>query len=96
MEDAARLHVIGVLSPTVQAERLFAFAAPFNWTDIIWILRKLQPENTLIPDPPVNEGRVLGNIASIDRAEKLLQDVFGRTGWTSLEDSLAAGIWSFS
>ncbi|KAH8799742.1 hypothetical protein F5884DRAFT_847965 [Xylogone sp. PMI_703] len=92
VEDTARLHVIGLLSPDVKSERIFAFAKPHNWTDIINILRKLRPENKLIPDPPPNEGRDLTEVLPSQRAEQLLRDFFQRPGWTSLEDSLAAGI----
>ncbi|KAJ9232871.1 hypothetical protein C8Q69DRAFT_489074 [Paecilomyces variotii] len=91
VEDTARLHVIALLDPDVKSERLFAFAAPQNWTDVIGILRKLRPQRKL-PDPPENEGRDLSDIRPSKRAEQLIRDFFGRPGWTSLEDSLAAGI----
>lgn len=88
----ARLHVIGLLHPRVQSERLFGFAEPFNWHDIVNTLRKIQPHNKLIPDPPENEGRALSHIVPAARAEQLIQEFFHRRGWTSLEDSLREGI----
>ncbi|KAI2709124.1 hypothetical protein CBS147332_6183 [Penicillium roqueforti] len=57
--DIARLHVAALLDPNTVSRRLFGFAAPINLTDIISVVRKLQPNNTLIPEPPVNEGRDL-------------------------------------
>ncbi|KAL1846458.1 hypothetical protein Plec18170_009184 [Paecilomyces lecythidis] len=91
VEDTARLHVIALLDPAVKSERLFAFAAPLNWTDVIGILRKLRPYRQF-PNPPENEGRDLTDIKPSKRAEQLIRDFFGRPGWTSLEESLAKGI----
>ncbi|KAL1885951.1 hypothetical protein Plec18167_001452 [Paecilomyces lecythidis] len=91
VEDTARLHVIALLDPAVKSERLFAFAAPMNWTDVIGILRKLRPYRQF-PNPPENEGRDLTDIKPSKRAEQLIRDFFGRPGWTSLEESLAKGI----
>ncbi|KAL5336900.1 putative aldehyde reductase [Aspergillus crustosus] len=92
VEDTARLHVIALLHPTVKNERIFAFAAPFNWIDIIQILRKLRPKNKLIPEPPEIEGRDLGEIVRAPRAEGLLREFFGQNGWRGLEESIAEGI----
>lgn len=92
VEDCARLHVIALLHPEVKSERIFALASPFNWTDVVNILRKLRPDNLLLPDPPVNEGRDRSEIILASRAEQLLKDFFGQVGWVSLEQSLADGI----
>ncbi|KAL4885400.1 hypothetical protein BJY04DRAFT_205231 [Aspergillus karnatakaensis] len=51
VEDAARLHVIALLHPTVKDERIFAFASP-----------KLRHENNRIPNPPENEGHDLSDV----------------------------------
>ncbi|KIW24729.1 uncharacterized protein PV07_10424 [Cladophialophora immunda] len=92
VRDDARVHVAALLDPTVQNERLFAFAGPYNWTDVINILTKLRPNNTKIPKAPSEEGRDLTDIKGSKRAEDLIKSFFGVSGWTSLEDSLAAGI----
>jgi nucleoside-diphosphate-sugar epimerase len=92
VRDTARLHVLALLDPQVQSCRLFAFAHALNWTDIIGILRKLQPDNDKIPDAPENEGRNLSYIKPRKRAEELLQSFFGRPGWTPVEETLAASI----
>jgi hypothetical protein len=90
--DTARLHVIALLDPAVKSERIFAFGAEYNWTDILGILRKLRPNNTNIPPPPENEGRDLTEIIPQKRAEQLLLAFSGQSGWTGLEESIAAGI----
>jgi hypothetical protein len=92
VHDDARVHVAALLDPTVQNERLFAFAQAFNWTDIIGILTKLRPDNQRIPQPQPNEGRDLSDVKGRKRAEDLIKSFFGVSGWTSLEDSIAAGI----
>ncbi|KAH8693804.1 hypothetical protein BGW36DRAFT_383771 [Talaromyces proteolyticus] len=92
VEDTARLHVIALLDPTVESERIFAFAEKFNWNDIVRILKELRPDNRSIPDPPGNEGRDLSEIVLAPKAEKMIQTFFGRRGWVGLKESLAAGI----
>ncbi|KIW73874.1 hypothetical protein PV04_01957 [Phialophora macrospora] len=92
VHDDARVHVAALLDPTVQNERLFAFAQAFNWTDIIGILTKLRPGNQQIPKPPPNEGRDLSDVKGRKRAEDLIKSFFGVSGWTGLEESIAAGI----
>ncbi|KAE8413124.1 NAD dependent epimerase/dehydratase [Aspergillus pseudocaelatus] len=92
VEDVARLHLIALLGEKVKAQRIFAFAASKNWADYIQVLRKLRPHNKLIPDGPANEGHDEAVILPAHKAEALLREFFGRDGWTSFEDSLAAGI----
>ncbi|KAJ9365721.1 cinnamoyl-CoA reductase [Paecilomyces variotii] len=92
VEDVAYLHIAALLHPDLKLERIFAMAAPFNWTDVVEIIRKLQPDNDKIPDPPADEGRCLHEFLEAGKAEKLLQEFCGRSGWTSLEDCLVVGL----
>ena len=92
MKDCARVHVAALLDPNVKSERLFAFAGPYNWTEVVGILRELRPENEHIPDAPEDEGRDLSDIRPCRRAEQLIKEFFGVSGWVSLRDSLEAGI----
>jgi hypothetical protein len=92
VEDDARLHAIALLDPDVQSERIFACAAPFTWTQIYQIFKELRPDNDKIPNPPENEGPTLLKVKPSSRAEQLLKTFYGQAGWTSLKDSLAAGI----
>ncbi|CAM1507574.1 Fc.00g072150.m01.CDS01 [Cosmosporella sp. VM-42] len=91
VRDCAKLHIIGLLDPSVHDERIYAFAGEFNWTDVVGILRKLRPENKSIPSAPENEGRDLSDVKLIPHAEELLKSFYGH-GWTSLEESLKEGI----
>ncbi|KAJ5463745.1 NAD-dependent epimerase/dehydratase [Penicillium sp. IBT 31633x] len=90
--DIARLHAAALLDPNTVSRRLFGFAAPAGLRDMIEVVRKLRPDSTLIPDPPVDEGRDLSEIIPAKHAERLLQQFFGRKGWTSMEDSIAQGL----
>ncbi|KAJ5817358.1 NAD-dependent epimerase/dehydratase [Penicillium robsamsonii] len=90
--DIARLHAAALLDPNTVSQRLFGFATPVNLTDMITVIRKLRPDNTLIPDTPVDEGRDLSEVIPATEAEKILREFCGCEGWTSLEDSIAQGI----
>ncbi|KAJ5900145.1 NAD(P)-binding protein [Penicillium taxi] len=92
VEDCARLHLVALLDPSVRDERIFAFAEPQNWNDVVAILKQLRPENTLIPNAPSVDVRDLTDVKPAKRAEELLKRFFGRSGWVTLEESLAAGI----
>ncbi|KAJ5531745.1 hypothetical protein N7527_005138 [Penicillium freii] len=90
--DIARLHVAALLDANTVSRRLFGFAAPVNLTDLISVVRKLRPNNTLIPEPPVDDGRDLSEVIPAKEAERLLWEFCGREGWTSLEESIAQGL----
>lgn len=96
VKDTARLHVAGLLNPAISNERLFAYAASFNVHEIVDVLRKLRPEDTRVADAPENEGRDLTDVKPAKRAEQVIKEFFGANGWTSLEDSLAAGIAGYA
>jgi hypothetical protein len=85
VQDNGRLHVAALIFQDVQSERLYAFAYPYNWNDMLAIFRKLFPGHPFIDDIP-NLGRDLSKVAN-QRAEELLKR-FGRPGWTSIEESI--------
>jgi hypothetical protein len=97
VRDNALLHVAALLDPEVKSERLFAFAKEFNWNDIVTIMRRLRPENKLIPDAPREESRDLTDVKDLqDRALKILRSTFGKQAWTSLEESIAQGLEGYT
>ncbi|KIY03615.1 uncharacterized protein Z520_00306 [Fonsecaea multimorphosa CBS 102226] len=85
VQDNARIHVGALICPDVLGERLFAFAYPFNWNDILAVYRKLYPEHKFLDDLP-DLGRDLSKISN-ERAEEIVKR-FGRPGWTNLEDTI--------
>ena len=40
VRDTGRLHVIALIDPECKGQRIFAFAAPFTWNDLLAIFRK--------------------------------------------------------
>lgn len=92
VQDTARIHLAALTYPDVKNERLFAFAAPFNWNDVLASFRKTHPDHKVIDDLP-NLGKDLSKVAN-ERAEELLKRL-GRPGWTSLDDSLNDAVAGF-
>lgn len=74
------------MHPDAKGERIFGFAYPKNLTNTIGYMRELYPEKQF-PDPPENEGEMLGNVIARPRAEELLKWVKG-SGWTGYKESL--------
>lgn len=94
VRDTGRLHVAALTNPNVKSERIFAFAAPFNWTDIFTILRKLFPDRKIHDDIP-NEPRDLSTVKTWDRSVELLK-ALGQDGFITLEDSVKANAEAFT
>ncbi|KEF53910.1 uncharacterized protein A1O9_10312 [Exophiala aquamarina CBS 119918] len=94
--DCARLHLAALIVKSIADQRIFAFAETFNWTDIITILRHIRPGNNDIPEPPAHEGRDLSHVTPRLKAECILRQYWNSGGWTSLGDSIAAGIGDIS
>ncbi|KAF2160923.1 hypothetical protein M409DRAFT_28531 [Zasmidium cellare ATCC 36951] len=85
VEDCALIHVAALLEPDVKDERLFAFARPFNYHDLMETLKQIDPSRTQYP-PALNDNRDLSKVAN-GRALELLKR-YGRTDFKDLEISL--------
>ena len=85
VKDTARLHVAALLDPGVENERILGFAYPFNWNDVLAVLRKIYPNKSSLPDFE-NNSRDLSRLDNARGAELLR--AFGRTGYTGLEESV--------
>lgn len=86
MRDDAKIHVAALTEPDVPNSRIFAFAAPYSWNDVLAILRRLYPQRKFTEDLP-NVGRDLSRVPN-QYAEELLKSFGQQSGWTSLEKSL--------
>ena len=91
VRDTARLHIAALTDPDIHNERVFAFAEPFNWNDVLDILRKLRPRHIFSPDME-NAERDLSVVAPHARAEDILKKNFGQDGFMPLEETLKANI----
>lgn len=83
--DTARLHVAGLLDPECNGKRIFAFAAPFNFNEILAVLRKQNPGKEFIADAPG-----LGHdicVVPNEEAEGLLRKWFQK-GFSGLEETV--------
>ena len=85
VKDSARLHLSALLDPRVGNERILAFAEPFNWNDILAVLRKLYPERRFSDDVP----DLPRDLSTVDHSRGVqLLKAFGRDGFTSLEETV--------
>ncbi|KAI9660479.1 MAG: hypothetical protein M1821_009829 [Bathelium mastoideum] len=91
VEDDARLHVAALTRRDTTGERIFAFTAPFNWNDVLAQYRTMFPGKKFVDDIE-GQGRDLSKIPN-ERAEQLLKEM-GRTGWTSMEETLRKNLES--
>ncbi|KAI8317685.1 Aldehyde reductase 2 [Colletotrichum sp. SAR11_240] len=87
VQDDAALHLAAAILPDVKAERIFAFAFPMHWDQILEIMRKQNPDRKFADNFYGEEYPV--TVKPIARAESLLRRI-GRPGWISLEDSIAS------
>ncbi|KAL8724254.1 MAG: hypothetical protein Q9181_006908 [Wetmoreana brouardii] len=85
VQDTARLHVAALIDPDVENQRILAFAHPFNFNDILRILRKLYPSKEF-PGDIEGLGHDLSKIDNRPGVELLKK--FGRPGWVSLEETV--------
>jgi nucleoside-diphosphate-sugar epimerase len=85
VQDCARLHLAALLLPEVQEERVFAFAAPFTFKEVMAAFRKAAPGHKF-PEDLKQDDKHLTTVPNI-RAEELLKKM-GREGWTGLEASI--------
>ncbi|KAJ6500234.1 NAD-P-binding protein [Mycena vitilis] len=83
--DTARLHVAALIDPSCNGKRIFAFAATYNWNDVLAILRKQNPERKFMEDVP-GLGRDLSQVPN-QAAEALLQKHYQK-GFTGLEETV--------
>jgi hypothetical protein len=70
-------------------ERIFAFVKPYNWNDVLAILRKLRPDHDW-PQDIEGLGRDLSKV-STERELVMLKDM-GRPGWVTLRESIEAAL----
>ena len=85
VKDNALIHIAALLNPSITSERILAFAYPYNWNDILSILRTLFPHRKL-PADIADAPRDLSKLDNSRGAEML--KAFGRPGFTGLEESI--------
>lgn len=87
VDDNARIHLAALLDKTVKNERIFAYAQPFHWNDLLEAVRKVRPHAKTLPDPLPPNDRDLSEVDN-HLGESLLQKWFNQTGYKTLEESV--------
>ena len=78
--DNARIHLIAAaFDASVENERIFTFARPFTFTEMIEILRELRPDSKTLASPPENEGQDLSKVPN-ERGAELLKKWYKQDG----------------
>lgn len=82
-EDTAKLHVAAAIDPSIQSERIFAFAEPFHWNQVLEIARSGRP-GVPTPENIDNDDRDLSTVDT-GSALRLLKEYYQQDGFLSLE-----------
>jgi hypothetical protein len=86
VDDTARLHVATLISKSINNERILAFAKPYTWKEVLSIMREVFPSRNF---PEDIQGLEKSNLrVPNERGEGLLKEIFGRDGWTTLEETI--------
>lgn len=86
--DAGRLHLAALTDPSVDRQRLFAFAERYSWPQILSLMRTLYPERQFVELE--DQGWDQTTVPNA-KAEELLRRL-GRTSWVSLQESVRENI----
>lgn len=86
VRDVALLHVAAVLDPEVSHRRIHAWAQPFNWNDILAIMRESCPRKSFVDDLPTM-GQLVGTVDD-GLGLQLMKKWGGQEGWTSLVEGI--------
>lgn len=84
VRDVALIHVAAVLDPEISHGRIYAWAQPFNWSDILAIMWRLYPEKKIVDALP-NMGQMIGTVDD-SLGLKFMKRWGCQEVWTSLDD----------
>ena len=90
VKDTGRLHTALLTDASYNNQRIFGFAQPYNWNQVLAILRRLRPDHNL-PEDLEDDSKDVSTVEN-GPALKILQDRFGQTDWVGLEEALKENI----
>lgn len=90
--DTARLHVAASTDSSIKSERIFAYAEPYNWNNLLEIARRVKPDEE-IPDDLENNDKDLSKVAN-ELSIKILKERFGQDGFLPLEKGVTDALLS--
>lgn len=76
-----------MLDNTLEQERIFAFAGPFNWNMAIDAIGRVRPDCTAKLEKDPNEQRDLSKVPN-ELGAQLLKKWYGQEGYKSFDESL--------
>ncbi|KAI0969331.1 hypothetical protein F4678DRAFT_463592 [Xylaria arbuscula] len=84
--DDAKIHIAATVDGTLANERIFAFARPYNWNDVLDVFRELRPDKTFLENDP----KLGQDLSKVDNAlgVKLLKKWYGQESYTDLKESI--------
>jgi hypothetical protein len=92
VKDVAVLHVAAILDKDTKEERIQAWAAPFDWNDVLAAMRRLYPSQKFADDFPKTPAITATTDDSV--ALKLLKKWAQQDGWKNLEDTIRENVSS--
>ncbi|KAI4592139.1 hypothetical protein KJ359_011465 [Pestalotiopsis sp. 9143b] len=90
-QDVGLLYVAALTTPGLDGERIFGFGERFSWYKVRGILGSLHPDKEI---PPIKDWGMDQTEVPNRRGADLLRSM-GRSGWTSLGDSVKLNAQSF-
>ena len=88
VRDDAKLHVIALIDPACNGERILGFAEPFTLNRVLALLRKLYPGRDFGEDKDMGED--ICEVANAE-VEELLRKHYGH-GFTGFEETIKEGL----
>lgn len=85
------MHLAALIDPDVENERLFAYAEPYNWKQVVDILKEASP-GPIYPMNVPDQGTDGGVVEAKARMEELLKRNFDVVGFNGLESMLADAV----
>lgn len=85
--DIARFHLLGLIHPDIENERVFPWAGRFHGNDVLAVLRREFPHKEFAADVP---GLLPGKewaVPGIKKAEAYLKDL-GRPGFVPFDECI--------
>lgn len=80
-----------MLDESLVNERIFAFAAPFNWNDVVDSLGRVRPDKASKFKKDPNEKSDLSKVPN-ELGAKLLKKWFGQNGYMTLDESVKSNL----
>jgi nucleoside-diphosphate-sugar epimerase len=91
--DTAKLHVAAATDSNIRGQRIFAFAEPFTWNQILDICRKARPSAS-IPQDSNDQRKDLSTVDN-ELAKQILKERFDQDGFIPLEQGVKDALESF-